>query len=255
MAELDSIQSLLVRRKLTRSIADFIRGELNVLLATLTPLFQPHTVFGDRIRGSQTESIRRAEQAFKELQAAYESIAPANPFSLRRELTLPFDFPRTSLEITPVEYAHVVPVGSEAKKITVRCPLTWTLSYTGYAPTRLQELLDPRVRGDQLQRFILSYLFMNQVVINQRALLPILDALHFSITTVKVPAFGDLPITRVASSITTMRPSDDVVLQSAELTGMDAFEEVANVGDIARLQDSIKERLLDLVRQQTPELV
>jgi hypothetical protein len=255
MAERDTIQSLLVRRKLTRAIADFVRSELTQHLATLTPLFQPHAVLGDRIQGGQSDSLRRAEQVFKAVQTAYESIAPAKPFSLRRELTPPFDFPKTSLELTPVEYAHQIQAGSNTKKITVRCPLTWTLSYGGYAPTRLQELLDPRVRGEQLQRFILSFLFMHQVVLNQRGLQPILDALHFSLTTITLPQFGDLPLTRISSSITTMRPADDVVLESAELTGMDAFEEVANVGDISRLQDSLKERLVEIVRRQTPELV
>ena len=43
MAERDSIQSLLVRRKLTRAIADVVRAELTQHLATLTPLFQAHT--------------------------------------------------------------------------------------------------------------------------------------------------------------------------------------------------------------------
>ena len=133
--------------------------------------------------------MRRAEQVFKEVQTAYDSIAPAKPFSLKRELTLPFDFPKASLELTPVEYAHQIQTGSSAKNITVRCPLTWTLSYGGYPPTRLQEVLDPRVRGEQLQRFILSYLFMHQVVLNQRGLQPILDALHFAVTTTKLPGF------------------------------------------------------------------
>lgn len=255
MAERDSTQSLLVHRKLTRAIADVVRAELLLHLATLTPLFQPQTVLGDRIQGGQSESLRRAERVFKELQSSYESIAPAKPFSLRRELMPPFDFPKASPEITPVEYTHVIQTGSDTKTITVRCPLAWTLSYAGYAPSRLQELLDPRVRGEQLQRFILSYLFMHQVVTNQRGLHPILDALHFSVTTTKTPHFGDLPITRIASNVTTMRPADSVVLESAELTGMDAFEEVANVDDIARLEDSFKERLLEVVRQQTPELV
>ena len=255
MAERDSIQSLLVRRKLTRAIADFVRGELTLHLATLTPQFQPHILLGDRIQGGHTDSIRKAEQVFKELQTAYEVIAPAKPFSLRRELTPPFEFPRAGLEITPVEYTHSIATGSTAKNITVRCPLTWTLSYAGYPPARVQEVLDPRVRGEQLQKFILSYLFMQQIVTNQRGLVPIFEALHFSLTTIKSPPFGELPITRVSSNITTMRPSDAVVLESAELTGMDAFEEVANVEDIARLQDSPKERLLEIVRQQTPELV
>ncbi len=52
-----------------------------------------------------------------------------------------------------------------------------------------------------------------------------------------------------------MRPSDAVVVESAELTGMDAFEEVVNVDDIARLQDPFKERLLEIARKHTPELV
>jgi hypothetical protein len=254
MAKRDT-HSLLVHRKLTRAIADVVRTELSQHLATLAPLFQPHTVLGDRIQGGQSESMRRAERVFKDVQSSYNTIAPAKPFSLRRELSPPFDFPKASLELTPVEYTHVIRTGANAKTITVRCPLAWTLSYAGYAPGRLQDVLDPRVRGEQLQRFILSYLFMHQVVTNQQGLFPVLDALHFSITTTTAPQFGDLPITRIASSVTTSRPADDVVLESAEITGMDAFEEIANVDDITRLQDSFKERLLDVVRQQTPELV
>jgi hypothetical protein len=255
MAERDTIQTLLMRRKLTRAIADVVRAELTAHLATLTPLFQPHAVLGDRIQGGYTDSIRKTEQVFKDLQAAYEAVAPAKPFSLRRELTVPFDFPKAGLETVPVEYAHAIQTASGTKTIAVRCPLTWTVCYAGYAPTRLQELLDPRVRGEQLQRFILSYLFMNQVVLNQRGLGPILEALHISLTTARIPQFGDLPLTRIASRITTMRPADDIVLESAELTGMDAFEEVVNVDDIARLDDSLKQRLLEVVRQQTPEMV
>jgi len=45
------------------------------------------------------------------------------------------------------------------------------------------------------------------------------------------------------------------VIQSAELTGMDAFEEVIKVEDIAALSDPLKHRLLEVARQQAPELV
>jgi len=55
--------------------------------------------------------------------------------------------------------------------------------------------------------------------------------------------------------VSTRRPSDQVILQSAELTGMDAFEEVVNVPDLAQLRDPLKERLLDVARQHAPELV
>ena len=82
----------------------------------------------------------------------------------------------------------------------------------------------------------------------------IFDALHFPITTAKSPQFGDLPITRIGVPIATTRPADSMVIESAELTGMDAFEEVVKVEDIGRLGDPLKERLLEIARQQAPEL-
>jgi hypothetical protein len=83
----------------------------------------------------------------------------------------------------------------------------------------------------------------------------ILEALHYPITTHKLPEFGGLPITRVSVGISTERPSDEVVLESAGLTGMDAFEEVVNVQELSQFPDPFKQRLLEIVQQQAPELV
>jgi len=60
---------------------------------------------------------------------------------------------------------------------------------------------------------------------------------------------------RLSGSSVNTQPWTFVVVESAELTGMDAFEEVVNVEDIARLPDPLKERLLEIVRLQTPERV
>jgi hypothetical protein len=252
MSERDSIQSLLALRKLTRAIADAVRSQITEYLATLTPLFQPQRVLGDHILGGAKESTRRADQALKELQALYETAAPARPFNLRRELTPPFNFPAAGLEITPVDYVHVIQSGSESKRINVRRPLTWTLSYSGFAPSRLSELVDPRVRGEELQRYIISYLLLNAVITHQRGLAQIFDALRFSVSTTKTPEFGELPVARIGIGISTSRPPDDVVLQSAELTGIAAFEEVVNVDDIMGLTDPLKERLIEIARQHVP---
>jgi hypothetical protein len=43
------------------------------------------------------------------------------------------------------------------------------------------------------------------------------------------------------------------VIESAELTGMDAFEEVVDVSDLERLPDPLKERLLELANRHQPE--
>jgi hypothetical protein len=129
------------------------------------------------------------------------------------------------------------------------------LTYTGFAPPRLQEMLDQKVRGDELQRFILSYLIIHLVMKYRPGVMEILEGLHFPVTTSTSAEFGSLPMTRIGVGISTKRPPDSVVVESAELTGMDAFEEVVNVEDIARLPDPLKERLLEIVGLQTPERV
>jgi hypothetical protein len=252
----DSIQSLLVLRKLTRAIADVVRVQMTEYLNTLAPLLRPKTVFGDYIQGGQKEPNHKADKLFKELQSLYEKAAPPKPFSLTRELAPPFNLSGVGLEITPLDYAHVAKAGNETRKIRVRCPLTWVLTYTGFAPTRLQELLDTRTRStDELQRFIVSQLVIHLAVTSQPGVIQLLEALHFPVTTRKTPEFGELPLTLISAAISTSRPSDAVIIESAELTGMDAFEEVVNPEDIARLSDPLKDRLVEIARVQAPELV
>ena len=253
----DSTQSLLALRKLTRAITDAVRAQMTEYLASLTPLLRPSAVLADYIQGGPKEGTRRAEKAFRELQTLYETIAPAKPFTLSRELSLPLNFPSSSLEITPVEYAHVANNGSTTRTITVRSPLSWTLTYTGYAPSRVQELLGSNTKlraTDELTKFVLSQLILHVVLKNQPGLLHMLEALHFPITTTKSHELGDLPITRIGVEISTTRPSDAVIIESAELTGMDAFEEVVTVEDIAQIADPLRERLLGIAREQAPEL-
>jgi hypothetical protein len=256
MKERDSVQSVLLLRKLTRAITDVARAQMTEYLATLTPLLQPRTILGDYVQGGPKESSRRAEKAFKDLQALYETVAPSKPFHLPKDLTPPLNFGATGLEITPLDYAHVAQSGADSRTITVRSPLTWVLTYTGFTPSRLQELLNTKMRsGEELQRFVLSYLVMHVVTTSQPGLLQMFEALRFPITTAKVPEFGELPITRIGATVSTGRPSDAVVIESAELTGMDAFEEVVEVGDISGMRDPWKDRLLEVARQHVPDLV
>jgi hypothetical protein len=256
MKERDSVQSVLLLRKLTRAITDVARAQMAEYLATLTPLLQPKTILGDYVQGGPKESSRRADKAFKELQALYETVAPSKPFHLPKDLTPPLTLGVTGLEITPLDYAHVAQSGAESRTITVRSPLTWILTYTGFAPNRLQELLNTKLRSsEELQRFVLSYLVMHVVTTSQPGLLQMFQALRFPVTTSKSPDFGDLPVTRIGAAVSTGRPSDAVIIESAELTGMDAFEEVVDVDDISGMRDPWKERLLDLARQHAPDLV
>jgi hypothetical protein len=252
----DSTQSLLVLRKLTRAIADVVRVQMTEYLATLAPLLRPKMVLGDHVEDGTKESSRRSDKAFKDLQTLYESLAGTKPFNLPRELTLPLRLIGSGLEITPVDTALSIKSGSDTRTIMVRSPLMWTLTYSGYPPTRLPELLKTKLQtGDELGQLVVSYLLMHVVITNSPGLMSVFDAIHFPITTTTVPEFGPLPITRIGVAVTTTRPSDDVILQSAELTGMDAFEEVVNVKDLSQLRDPLKQRLIDIAKQHAPEMV
>jgi hypothetical protein len=252
----DSTQSLLALRKLTRAITEALRVEMTTHLATLTPLIRPTVVLGDYVQGGQKELTRKAEKAFKQLQTQYDAVISAKPFNLTRELTTPINIPGDALEITPFDYSHVASAEGTTRSILVRAPLTWTLSYSGYGPSRLQELLSTKMRSsDELAKFVLGYLLLHVVLTHQTGVTQLLDALHFPITTVKVPEFGDLPVTRIGPTVSTSRPSDAVIIESAELTGMDAFEEIVRVEDLANLKEPFKERLLDIAQQHLPQSI
>ena len=115
MKERDSVQSVLLLRKLTRAVTDVVRTQMAEYLATLTPLLQPKALLGEYVQGGQKESSRRADKAFKDLQALYETVASAKPFHLPQELTPPLNFGAISLEITPLDYAHVAQSGADSQ--------------------------------------------------------------------------------------------------------------------------------------------
>lgn len=252
----DNIQSLLVLRKLTRAVAETVRAQMVEYLKVLAPLLRPKLVLGDYVHGGAKEAAPRAERAFKEVQALYAEVAAARPFLLPAELTPPLTFSGVGVDITPVDYAHVIGAGAEARTIMVRSPLTWVLTYSGFGPARLPDLLNARQRASlDLQQHVLSYVLMRAVLGNSPGLAQMFEALQFPLTLTTTPATGALPITRIGVAISTSLPSDDVIMESAALTGVDAFEEVISVDDLRALREPFKDRLLDVARQQAPGLL
>ena len=104
----------------------------------------------------------------------------------------------------------------------------------------------------QLQQFVLHYLAMHIVLSRQPGVARMLEALHFPIGSGQLPGFGALPITHIASAITTRLPPDQLVIESAELSGKDLFEELINTSDIEQLRDPLQERLRDIMSAKSP---
>lgn len=256
MDESFDTKKLLVLRKLTRSISDLLRGQMRDYLTTLAPLLRPKTVLGDYIQSTTKESGRNADQAFKELQSLYEKIASATPYRLKPELKPPVEIINSSLEMTPKEYRYTAKTEDESKNVTITSPLKWVLNYSGFNPGRLTEMLSHRDRNsEQVRQHLLHHLVMHIVVTKQTGVTQILDALQFPIGTEYSPALGELPITYVSSTISTIRPPDHVIIENTEISGMDAFEEVINLSDIAEMQNPLKDRLIELVKKHDADLL
>jgi hypothetical protein len=254
MKEGYSTERLLALRKLTRAIADLLRGQMRDYLSTLAPLFHPRLVFSSYVEGSSFDVSRVGEKAFRELQELYQVIARAQIYKLPTEFKTPLEIINPQLEMTPVIYNHLATGGGESKNVAVTSPLKWALTYGGFGPMRLKALLaEPKRTSDELQQFVLHYLMMHIVVAKQSGVSHILDALHFPLLTERSPEFGDLPITYISSSISTIRLPDNVIIESTEISGMNAFEEVVNIDDVAKLRDPLKEQLTQLLKSYVDE--
>jgi hypothetical protein len=244
-----STQGLLSLRKLTRAIADLLRNQMREYLSTLAPLFRPRAVLGNYAEGGTYEASRTGEKAFKELQDLYQKLAQAEAYHLPSELKTPLEVISTQLEMTPVEYTHVATSGNDKKTVRVTSPLKWSLTYAGFSPGRLREVLNSNDRTtDELQQFVLHYLMMHSVVTKQTGVARIMEALHFPLSVEYSDEFGGVPLTFVSASISTVRPPDQVIIESTEVSGMNAFEELVQVEDVAKLDDPLKEQLLALVK-------
>lgn len=249
MSSSDTTQSLLTRRKLTRAVAEAAKVRLTEHLTAVMPLLRPAAVLGENVHGGLREPSKRTDRALKTLLALYERVATAPPFNLPREVKPPFNVGSGALEITPVDYEHVASVGSAARTIVVRSPLTYVLSYTGWSPAKVKEIAANKMRStDELQKAVLSYLALHVIVNEQPELVRVFDALRFPITQTSMAGLGELPITRIGLAVPTTRPSDAVLIESAELTGMDAFEELVDIDDVEALADPLHTHLRELAR-------
>lgn len=255
MDERYSTKRLLVLRKLTRAVADLLRGQLREYLTTLAPLLRPKIILGEFVQGGSKESVKGAEAAFKELQTLYEALASSRTFNLARDLRPPLEVQSSVLELAPVEYSHAIKTDRDSKTVTVTSPLRWVATYSGFGLKRLRDLLAEKTRTtNELEQCVLHYLFMNLVVTKQTGVIKMLEGLHFSLAPGRLPGLGELPIIFVTADVPTIRPPDEVILESTEISGTDAFEEVVDLEQIVSIRDHLQQRLMEVAKSFGEEL-
>jgi hypothetical protein len=245
-----SLQRLLALRKLTRGIADMLRAQLKDHLTTLSPILRPRALFGDFVQGTGKETGRVAtDKVFQELDMLYQSVAKAKPYTITRELVPPVEIAGVVPELIPVEYPY--PIGDGSKTVQVTSPLRWVLAYPGLPPSRIREVLAARTPdATEVQRIIVHYAVLHIILLRQPGIARLFEALRFPLATLKAPEFGELPLTSVSAPVRTLRPPDDVIVDSTEMSGKDVFEEVIDLACIRGLRDPLGEQIAALAVEQ-----
>jgi hypothetical protein len=242
-----NMQELLQLRKLTRDLADSLRNQVKDHLATVAPVFHPRFVLGEYVHGVK-QGLRGPEQALEDLRTVFTAAASAKPFHLlNAEIRPPIEMANTALEISPVEYTREVIVAGVPKNVIVTSPCRWILSYGGFGPVHLRQMLARRDRrNDEVHQFVLHAAMLRVVISRQPGITRLFDALRFPLTIGKLADFGELPVVTVGSPVSTVLPADEAIVESTEMSGRDVFEEVVDSDGLRGMEDPVRMRLIEV---------
>ena len=246
------IPRLIALRKLTAPIASYFESQLTDYLSHLAPLLHPTSLLGEFIRYSKTP-VKQADQAFQTLGKLYQSVITARPFnSSISTLMAPVDLFGSTVEFSRVNYVYKPEADPEKREIIISSPLRWVLHYKGLGPEHLRSLVASMGRGDdaELKTCLLHFLVLNLILSKPTGAAPLLAALRLPVSSSQLPEFGNLPLLFVTCPIRTLLPSDDIIIQTVELSGSSRFEEVISLDDIKDLSDKMKQDLFNIVREQ-----
>ena len=167
----------------------------------------------------------------------------------------PLQITSSSLEIVPAEYTYAAKTDQHSKSVVVTSPLRWLLTYAGFSLGQLKVLLaDQNRTAEDMSQFILHYTVLSVALSQQPSVRQVFEALRFPASAARSPEFGELPLIYVTSSVPTLRPPDEVLIESTELSGRNVFEEIVDVDGILAMRDPVKDRLLDLIKSQGVEV-
>lgn len=244
-----TMDRLLVLRRLTRALEQSVHAYVRGHVAALGPLCRPRPILGDFVQSPGKETpVRPPDRVWKEVETLYESIAGRAPFSIARDLRPPVDIPGIALDLAPFEYVHVTDAASGGRRITVTKPFEWIVSYSAAGPGAMRDLLADKNRdAGELQRLVLVTLVLHVVLKQLPAVGAVFADLRMPLDTRRTPDFGELPSTVLSSAVPTLRPPDDVLVQSTEMTGTNAFQEVVDVDGLGSVPDPFRARVAEVL--------
>lgn len=232
---------------ITHEIASIFRGQLASYLDTIAPLFRPRRLLGNHMDGAGKETVIGSDQNLAELREIYFK-ACARPFDLRKELESPLESVPTQIQLYEWEYLYEV--HAERKMITVISPLTWVMAYPStYSLSMIRQVVAGKQERDPegVRSFVLRTCLMHQVFTKVPGLSALFEGLRFRVEIRKSPQLGELPLVTISAPVATVRPSDDIVLTAAGLSGRSAFDEVIDEYQAAHVPDPLQEKIVKVI--------
>lgn len=243
-----TLEQMMALRAPTEAISSWLRSELEDRLETLRPLLAPRRFLGHHLRSAQSLEVKGADKLFDELQATYKQAA-GEPLKLSTRLGSPLDPIPTDLTLHTWEYTHDASEGSDSRRITVKSPVSWVLTYAsplGLAQARQMATgAAPRDEA-QLRQFAINACVMKLALARSTGLTRLLQALRIRVSVTTSPETGKLPLTQLLSCVPAFRPSDNVVLSATRLSGVPTFEELVDVQGTSAIEDPLRAKVTAL---------
>ena len=234
---------------ITKEVAKLCRAQLRTYLDALAPLFRPRRVLGDLMEGSGKESVVGGDKNFAELKETYFR-ACGRPFDLRRELSTPLESVSTQIQLYEWEYQYEVLSKHERKIITVVSPLTWVLGYPStYSLSMVRQVLSGKQEREveSIKAFALRACLMHLLFAKLSDLGTVFEGLRYRVEVRKSPQLGELPLVTLSAPLSTVRPTDDLLIVATGLSGRTAFDEVLDESQAAQIADPFQQRILKVL--------
>ncbi len=232
-------------RDLTRKLSQDVQSRIGGHLDAVKPHFRPGPVFGPHLSsGSKSASLenpRNAATAFAQLGALYKQVAVSPALNLDPTLPDAIDIQFATPVLFPFTYDHQIAAAAGPKRLTVTAPFRFVLGFPDYSFSDLRSLVNSRGSKDKLFEFVLHYLVINYLAVQNKRVLALFEDLRFPIRTASLDEFGTLPITTIEAPAGSVRPPDTFLLQVSKFSGSDQAEELVDFDAWSKMPDPLLE--------------
>jgi hypothetical protein len=101
--------------------------------------------------------------------------------------------------------------------------------------------------AEGVRSFVLRACLMQLLFSKITELRPLFEGLRYRVEIRKSPQLGELPLVTISAPVTTVRPTDDLLMTATGLSGRTGFEEVIDEDQATHIPDPLQAQLLKVL--------